>query len=57
MPLFQSTPDLVNREKMVSPSSVMVSAFQSTPDLVNREKFADGGGDVQTNVSIHSRFS
>ena len=35
---FQSTPDLVNREKLAVKSYWERSEFQSTPDLVNREK-------------------
>ena len=36
--MFQSTPDLVNRENAARASrSFSPSVFQSTPDLVNRE--------------------
>ena len=57
--MFQSTPDLVNRENQSAGGGGSAAAvFQSTPDLVNRENtdvyigcFLNGV------VSIHSRFS
>ena len=59
MPLFQSTPDLVNREKVSSWCSLGgITRFQSTPDLVNREKSVlVAKGRPKLVVSIHSRFS
>ena len=36
--MFQSTPDLVNRENIVGLVLLVIDRlFQSTPDLVNRE--------------------
>ena len=36
--LFQSTPDLINRENIVTPYQTLDPLlFQSTPDLINRE--------------------
>ena len=57
--MFQSTPDLVNRENLGggTPEGLW-SVFQSTPDLVNRENVNAALANVDvTQVSIHSRFS
>ena len=57
--MFQSTPDLVNRENVTSTSPRFGrSAFQSTPDLVNRENYHKRKCcAIAADVSIHSRFS
>ena len=43
--MFQSTPDLINRENAKMQTNANDnSAFQSTPDLINREnKYGDAG--------------
>ena len=56
--MFQSTPDLVNREN--SYLIILVNKnfkFQSTPDLVNRENEGSSNLVRTSTVSIHSRFS
>ena len=36
--MFQSTPDLINRENhRIRPHTNIIIVFQSTPDLINRE--------------------
>ena len=38
--MFQSTPDLVNRENVLTAAQqARARLFQSTPDLVNRENY------------------
>ena len=57
--MFQSTPDLVNREnRLMNAFHALTRRFQSTPDLVNRENIdAALAANLSQNVSIHSRFS
>ena len=57
--VFQSTPDLINRENTVQMAWCTTrSRFQSTPDLINREN-GDAVPFDQHHwcVSIHSRFN
>ena len=56
--MFQSTPDLVNRENVfASQRLLLIRVFQSTPDLVNRENLISSASALRASVSIHSRFS
>ena len=57
--MFQSTPDLINREnKAEIVKSLLLAAFQSTPDLINRENMMyNVDDDDYPSVSIHSRFN
>ena len=57
--LFQSTPDLINRENRVDfYNTGVIKLFQSTPDLINREN-REYRVPVERAfvVSIHSRFN
>ena len=57
--MFQSTPDLINRENASQGTQMLAfSQFQSTPDLINRENvrfILHVTADLD--VSIHSRFN
>ena len=54
MLLFQSTPDLVNRENLNNVGLVKTELwFQSTPDLVNREN-ADFAGKSDIEIMFQS---
>ena len=57
--MFQSTPDLINRENVRSCRlrGGFVVMFQSTPDLINRENTSDIIIRIRSDVSIHSRFN
>ena len=59
--MFQSTPDLVNRENFwLTWQHFKTLLFQSTPDLVNRENAVlsvgfDGGGQFQSTPDLVNR--
>ena len=56
--MFQSTPDLINRENALNwLSYARWILFQSTPDLINRENNAERIAIETDYVSIHSRFN
>ena len=57
--MFQSTPDLINRENFITVVRILTPhLFQSTPDLINRENLMGQRIIVaMQNVSIHSRFN
>ena len=56
--MFQSTPDLINRENASQGTQMLAfSQFQSTPDLINRENDFYRYKSLTEFASIHSRFN